>query len=197
MAAYFSSSRTLSIFSGVRYSWNTWSTIIIGAPVQAARHSSSCLRKMRPSGVLSPSLMPSFFSTMRHHVFGAVQHAGDVRAHADVMPAARMQSRTSNRTWRLRRPGSAAASGIRRRRPSAPRSGSHCSVPAPQRSADEHRRALPSRRETSPTQWSISWRVCSFSSAPCRRPGSNVPRSAVCHDVLIGRPPRTRCPACR
>ena len=35
---------------------------IIGAPQQAARHSSSRLRKMRPSAVDSPSLQPSFFS---------------------------------------------------------------------------------------------------------------------------------------
>ena len=33
------------------------------APVQAARHSSSCLRKMRPSAVLSPTLTPRCCST--------------------------------------------------------------------------------------------------------------------------------------
>src|SRR5262245_6713492 len=60
---YLCRSRISSIFSAVRFSKYTWSTIIIGALLHAARHSSSRFRKKRPSGVLSPTLMPRRFST--------------------------------------------------------------------------------------------------------------------------------------
>ena len=61
----------------------------MGAPVQAARHSSSRLRKMRPSGVLSLSLDPELLLRVRDQLLAAVQHAGDVGADAHVMAAAR------------------------------------------------------------------------------------------------------------
>ena len=130
LRAHFRSSRILSTVSGVRCSWNTWSTIIIGAPVQAARHSSSRLRKMRPSAVLSSELDAEFLLGVRHQLLAAAQHAGDVGADADVMAAAGMRSRTSSRSSPPRTPGSAAAPGTRRPHPSARRSGSRGSAPA-------------------------------------------------------------------
>ena len=90
VAHYSAHPGSASTFSAVRCSWNTWSTIIIGAPVQAARHSSSRLRKMRPSGVLSSRRMPSLLLGVRHQLLAAAQHAGDVGADADVMAPAGM-----------------------------------------------------------------------------------------------------------
>ena len=181
----FSSSRILSSFSGVSYSWNTWSTITIGAPVQAARHSSSRLRKMRPSGVLSFELDAELLLGVRHQLLAAVQHAGDVRADADVVPAARDGSRTWNRTWRPRRPGWAA--GSRYSATASIRSGGQVAVVLLLRGAQrgDAGRALPPRRK-------LRHPVVDFLAGVLGQHFMCYPRV-----WLIGRSPRTRCPACR
>ena len=52
---------------------------------------------------------------VRDQVFGAVEPAADVGAEGDVVAADLLRSRTSSRTWRLRRPTPAAGRGTWRR----------------------------------------------------------------------------------
>ncbi len=80
---YLSSSISLSSFSSLMFSWYASFTITTGAVPQEPRHSTTD-RVKRPSGVVSPGLMPSFFDELVDRPLRAAHGAGDVAAGLQV-----------------------------------------------------------------------------------------------------------------